>query len=298
MELLSRQKSLTCGDVTPIESVPYAVSVHAQSLFDPKTNDSNIPRAYVCCGTILSPYHILTVADHIFPNLNLTYVVRVGSSVSNKEGSVHLVKSYTKHRGHRAVRDEIVVRGGNSTNLTWHHVIKYDLVILKLEEPIELDNKTKQAISLIEADKIVEPETYATAYGWGCIYKPDGLINLDFVLHRMRMKMINSENCKEIFKNPVTTIPTLMYNIPLIKGKMCANFDNIYNDNDTRRECNTGINRLCTGIQDDGGPLVLNGKLIGIMNWSSFLHYNPELWPVRFIDVAYYRNWIEDQLAL
>lgn len=110
----------------------------------------------------------------------------------------------------------------------------YDIIIFKLNTPFSLNGKTLKAISLAPRNSDVAPNTEVEISGWGRMTTTGAI---PVYLRGVSVVVIHRDRCKEAF--PVVRTDTII----------CA-----YNT----------IWASCAG--DSGGPMVLNGVLVGIVN--------------------------------
>ena len=138
-----------------------------------------------CGGTILSPYHILTAAHCIPPNLNLKL-----------EDIVVLVGEHdTLNNQDRAVEHEIEC-ARNHPNYDQSNTNR-DFSILTLKKPIALD-KSSAARAVCLPDKsdtnFVNAVTRFTVSGWGNLKSGGESPN---VLHKVSVPFVSKQQCEQ-----------------------------------------------------------------------------------------------------
>lgn len=231
-------RAINARDST-IEEFPYTVSLEFDSNFR-------------CGGSILSSNLIVTAAHCINKTHGPSYYqVRAGSSHVEKNGSVHWIRDYHLH-------NQLI---SNSS------LLGYDLAVLRLENAIELDNKTKRSISLADGIQVVG--SIATASGWGSLRNrmgptPDHLMSVD-------LKIVDTKVCNDSWMR-------INESYFLLEGEICASDE---------------IQSICFG--DSGGPLVVNLTLVGITSLANNCTSTPI--PNIFTDAVFFRNWIDQRIA-
>lgn len=198
------------------------------------------------------PKYIITAAHCFDENKHpSSYQVRAGSSFREHFGSIHQVRYITIHENYEE----------NDLNAF------SDLAILELENPIELNNRTKKSI---ETFKLGEPSTngsVAVTAGWGRATE-DGL--LPDQLTSIEMSIVDRKSCNDSWRFGGI--------FEIQQGQICAASAN-------------GSQSICSG--DSGGPLVVGGKLAGVTSTSSDGCKSRPL-PNVFTEVAYFNEWIDE----
>lgn len=228
------------GRTSPIEQYPYLVEIELD--FD-----------HHCGGSIISPYVIVTAAHCFHKTLPpKRYQVRAGSSLRGRGGSVHYVENFIQHPEYQ--------KGGSYS---------HDLAILKLENPIKLDNKTKKSIKMFESGEEIKHGAKAVTAGWGRLSAdgpgPDELQSLQLVV-------VGKKDCSKIWSD-----------FFFKEGMICATSPN---DN--------VIESSCHG--DSGGPLIVNDTLAGVVSFGSEGCINKPS-PEIYAEIAYMRDWIDKEFV-
>lgn len=95
--------------------------------------------------------------------------------------------------------------------------------------------------------------------------KDGGTIHSDILLS-VEIPIVNRDACYDLYRRNITA------------SMICAGKEG------------SGV---CGG--DSGGPLVVNGTLVGIVSWGFHCAVN---YPGVFTNVAYFKNWIDEQINL
>ncbi|XP_072398605.1 trypsin-1-like [Diabrotica undecimpunctata] len=144
----------------------------------------------------------------------------------------------------------------------------YDIAILKLSEKITFSDKI-QPINLPVEDTAVPEDTPVSTAGWG-LTEEGGATTSDILLE-INIKIINWQTCKELLQDE-SEVTERMICAGYLKG---------------------GVD---TCQADSGGPLELNGTLIGIVSWGRGC--GEADYPGVYTHVARFRSWIKQHAGV
>lgn len=134
----SRLPAIHGGVEADISEVPYQVALYHYGGFQ-------------CGASILNEWYILTAAHCVdFPFLPVEFVTFRAGSADNRDGGV-------------IVQAENITIHPNYDYLTFDN----DVAIVKLVEPLELNNETIMAVTLADEDFVVNNLEMAQVSGWG-----------------------------------------------------------------------------------------------------------------------------------
>lgn len=157
--------------------------------------------------------------------------------------------------------DKIIKHSGfqhDSTNL----LSLNDIALMHVREPFKFD-RNRQPVKMYESTEKVVPDKMANVSGFGFTsYHSDVPKNLQWV----QVPVLDFKNCDKAYKNTYGRLP---------KGFICG-----------------GGKSACFG--DEGGPLVVEGRLAGVVSYFSDCtkaHY-----PTMYTEIGSYRLWIDQQL--
>ncbi|KAJ8668397.1 hypothetical protein QAD02_010060 [Eretmocerus hayati] len=230
----------------------------------------------ICGGTIISPNVILTTAGCIPENyfLDLFYV-KVGDSDINHKGSWHQVAQVLQHEGY--TKSKILEETNTYERLN-------DIALLKLEKPIEIDNRTTRRIELFKESDDVHDHNLGSLIGWG-----------------MYPTFVNSSISNSKSNETKTSKRVVILRYPAELKYLELNIASMQNCSDfypsanlTKQFCTYTLGEVpCSG--DIGSPLVVNGKQAGIVSWGSKkCHTNANLG--YFTEVAKFEKWINEKI--
>lgn len=137
-----------------------------------------------------------------------------------------------------------------------------DIAILKLKTQLTFGAGVR-AIALPPQGAPTADGSIATVTGWGRMHEHSEL--LSYNLHVVSVKIISNERCKKVHRNRLSG------------DMLCAGITE------------TGGGDSCIG--DNGGPLVVNGVLHGLVSWGTGCGkpHNPRV----YVRVSSFTNWIK-----
>ncbi|KAG7197996.1 hypothetical protein KM043_016221 [Ampulex compressa] len=122
--------------------------------------------------------------------------------------------------------------------------------------------------TLPEPEEVVNAADIATVSGYGRLWEGGPVSNR---LQRVNIFIADADHCKNVYKKISKNIHT---------SQLCAN------DPSTSRGS-------CKG--DSGGPLTVNGKLVGLVSWARACSLTT--FPTVYTRVSSYINWINEHMA-
>lgn len=220
-------------------------------------------------GSIISKNWIVTADDDNYP-LTVSKAsadgIKAGISFIPLPPEVDLEVSY--HRVEKIIRYK-------SNNSDSQNPISFNkIVLIRVKEPFVFD-KTRKPIKLFNAGEKLYPGKIAQVSGFGLL--PINGSSWPYRLHSREVTIMDSELCNQIYKAKDITNG-------LPKGFICTD----YEKNMTQKN----IKYL---YEYGGGSLIVDGRLAGIVVSTADQVTNLQN-PKFFIDVAYYRDWIDQHV--
>lgn len=208
-----------------------------------------------CGGSIVSETHIVTAA-HCFAQVQNT------SQLGVRAGS-----TYHAHGGQLLNVSNFAVhpRFNEST-------ISHDVAVIKLSEPLELGPAVAPIRLAPASAGYPEPGTITNLTGWG---RTDvDTSSLPDTLQELELPVVDRGECAERWRHydgPIYNVTDTMFCVSTFKEGETA----------------------CHG--DSGGPVAIDGTLVGIVSWGNPL-CNSEYYPGVYSSVSVLRGWIDRQL--
>ncbi|XP_058798969.1 trypsin-1-like [Phymastichus coffea] len=172
-----------------------------------------------------------------------------------------------RHPGQNHKLSDLIVHEKYDPNDSFRN----DISLAKVQEPFTF-NTFVQPVPLPKSDFPVPANSSVVLSGWGDL---GGTENES--PHHLRVAtlyVVDQEKCKKI----IETGPNHVY-----KTNLCA-----YDPNTRKGQC----------TKDSGGPLTLNGTLVGIVSWSFKDPYcGSTKRPAQYTRVSEYIDWIKEHTA-
>ncbi|XP_070161271.1 chymotrypsin-2-like [Polyergus mexicanus] len=169
-------------------------------------------------------------------------------------GTINLNRSGIKH----AIKEIISHKEYDPSN-SWLN----DVALIKVFSPFRPSHNIG-FVNLPKQDEAVQPGTVARVSGFGRISEDGPGSN---ILQQATIYIADQDYCKNMYSK-------MLYNI--YDTHICANDPNISRGS-------------CKG--DSGGPLIVNGKLVGVVSWAKACSLTD--YPTVFTRIPSYIDWIE-----
>ncbi|KAK1128673.1 hypothetical protein K0M31_003128 [Melipona bicolor] len=194
--------------------------------------------------------------------LNENYVITAAHCTTGKTpddikvvaGTTNLTKLGSEHP---VVK--IVIHENYNASDSW----KNDISLLKVSKPF-IKSKVISYVPLPSPSDVIKPNDVAIVSGWGRLWQ-GGPTTVN--LQRVNILIANQEYCKYMYNK-------IRYNI--YDTQVCA-----YDPKVEKGSCNG----------DSGGPLTVNGKLVGLVSWAMGCALTD--YPTVYTRVSSYLNWIK-----
>lgn len=217
---------------------------------------------HTCGATIVDEYHIVCAAHCVDGRKASKFRVIAGA---------HNIGSFAMESGHQKID---VAEFWQHEDYD-HNTIQNDISVLKLAEPLVFDDFVKP-INMTESGSEVAEGTVCINSGWGS------------TSHSSVPSMPNKLQYVEL---------------PIVARKTCSEYYSGINGVDIGMICGgqeEGGISPCSG--DSGGPLVCPDEfgslqLAGVVSWGMIPCGQPK-YPGVFTNVANYRDWIDEHIAM
>ncbi|XP_053996070.1 chymotrypsin-2-like [Hylaeus anthracinus] len=194
--------------------------------------------------------------------LNKNYVItaahcsvgKQAESIKVVAGTINLSKPASEHN----VVKIIVHEKYNETD-SW----KNDIALLKVDKPFST-SKQISFVTLPTENENITANQLATVSGWGRLWQGGPTT---IYLQRVNILIANQQYCKYMYEN---------HGLNIYDSQICA-----YDPTVEKGSCNG----------DSGGPLTVNGKLVGLVSWAMGCALTD--YPTVYTRVSAHLDWIK-----
>ncbi|XP_018394848.1 PREDICTED: mite allergen Eur m 3-like [Cyphomyrmex costatus] len=213
-------------------------------------------KKHFCGGVIINEYYVVTAAHCIYWEDILDIAVSAGTIDLREPHSVHL--AVLGHVHERYDPEDFTDR------------YNYDIALVKVQTPFVFSFLIYPA-NLPKQDEFVEPGSTALISGFGVITYPGGKRTEQ--LYIVDNIIVNQTYCNKIYKD--------LIDLEIHDSQICSIHP-------------TEQKGVCFG--DSGGPLTVNGKLVGLVSFAYDCGSNK--YPTVYTRVPSYINWINEQIKI
>ncbi|KAL7305739.1 hypothetical protein TKK_0001990 [Trichogramma kaykai] len=209
--------------------------------------------SHFCGGSIINKNYVLT-ASHCVSLLK-------DDAVSN----IRIVAGTILHKKPGSVHkiEKIIMHEGYNPSDSYRN----DIALIKVVEPFKFSVETRP-VPLPKQHESTRPGSRATLSGWGYLHLNGGIPD---ILQKVNIVVADQNKCRE-------AIDSAERGFTIYPTNICA-------FNPRRRQ------GQCSG--DSGGPLTVDGKLVGVVSWSyKDSDCASTIYPGVYTRVAEYVDWI------
>ncbi|XP_053976001.1 chymotrypsin-2-like [Hylaeus volcanicus] len=193
--------------------------------------------------------------------LNENYVLTAAHCVNEQSYPIEVVAGTVSLDSRTSVHqvEKMIVHAGYNSRDSWVN----DIALIKLKTPFVM-SRTVAPVSLPKVNEVIPNNTPAVVSGWGDIHLGGPGTKQ---LLKAKLYIADQAKCKSTYGVLGKTVrPT----------QVCANDPSVEKGS-------------CNG--DSGGPLTVNGKIVGIVSWSMACALTD--YPTVYTRVSSYLDWIK-----